>query len=147
LDEVTSNWVREADLALLMRSVEDKALEISAQAQASGRPLGLYLDDDLFTFHEYGPTFDYLAPGRPLYRNLAELASQADAILVTNDFIARSASVHNPRIIPHNNTVPDEYLPAQPHPRGAPLRIGYRRWPRRLSKGRLLSVICITWMN
>lgn len=138
LDEVTSNWVREADLALLMRSVEDKALEISAQAQASGRPLGLYLDDDLFTFHEYGPTFDYLAPGRPLYRNLAELASQADAILVTNDFIARSASVHNPRIIPHNNTVPDEYLPAQPHPRGAPLRIGYAGTGYRIEEFRLL---------
>lgn len=139
LGEVKSEWPLEADQLLLVRTVEDDALDLADQALKSNRPVGLYLDDDLFTFHEYGPEFNYLAPGKPFYQNLSELAGQVDAVLVTNEFIARSVRRFTPRLIPHNNTVPDSALPVDIQPRHtSQLRIGYAGSGYRIDEFRLL---------
>lgn len=140
LDGVTEAWPKEADLLLLMRTVEEEALDLVAEGLFAGKPVGLHLDDDLFSFYEFGEKFSYLAPGTPYYKNLTKVASQVDAVLVTNPFIGESAKLHNPRIVPHDGTIPAERLPDQIHPRAADgrLRIGYVGSGYRIDEFRLL---------
>ncbi len=139
LSEVRPDWPVEADQLLLVRTVEDEAVALSTQALEQGHPAGLYLDDDLFSFSEYGPKFDNLAPGSVYYENLSQIAQQVDGVLVTNDFIGQAVGKFTNRVIPHNNTIPDEALPAQPHARSAPrLRIGYAGGDYRIEEFRLL---------
>ncbi|HKA56811.1 MAG TPA: glycosyltransferase, partial [Candidatus Binatia bacterium] len=127
LDQVGPGWQKEADALLLVRVVEEEGKTLARQAIADGIPVGFYLDDDLLTFHEFGPQFDYLAPGTPYYQNLTELLGRADAVWTTNRFIAESVLPHNPRTIPHTNCVPHDWLPAAVRRRDAarPLRVGY----------------------
>lgn len=126
LGEIKPLWQKEADILLLMRTVEDQALQLSKQALESNLPSALYLDDDLFTFHEYGTQYNYLAPRTPYYNNLCKISKNVDAVLVTNQFIGKSVYPHNPRIIPHNNCVRESFLPSHVHKRGEhQLRIGY----------------------
>jgi len=126
LDQVSPTWPAEADQLMLVRTVEEPARRLLDQALQTGRPVSLYLDDDLLHFHEFGPQYDYLAPGTPYHKNLSEIAAVADAVLVTNDFIGSSIRPLNPRVLPHNNCVLEEHLPDRPHARGQDcLRIGY----------------------
>lgn len=126
LGEIKPIWQREADMLLLMRTVEDQAVELSKRALENNLASGLYLDDDLFTFHEYGEHYNYLKPQTPYYQNLEKITHQVDAVLVTNSFIGNSVAPHNPRIIPHNNCVRESFLPSHVHTRGKDqLRIGY----------------------
>ncbi|HVQ74698.1 MAG TPA: glycosyltransferase [Candidatus Binatia bacterium] len=117
LEQVTADWPAEADALLLVRVVEERGKELAAQARVGGRPLGAYLDDDLLTFHEFGPEFAYLAPGTPYAENLAEMLRASDAVWVTNESIGRSVAPVNPRIVPHTNSVPLEAVAADPAPR------------------------------
>jgi glycosyltransferase involved in cell wall biosynthesis len=116
LDQVSTHWHMDTDMLLLMRTVEDRAVELAQQALERDRALGLYLDDDLLHFHEYGPQFDYLAPGTPYYNNIRKIIQLADAILVTTDYIGNSVKADNPRIVPHNNTISAGALPKDIHP-------------------------------
>ena len=127
LGQVTEGWTTEADALLLVRAVEDEGKTLVAQARATGKPIGFYLDDDLLTFHQFGRTFDYLAPGTAGLQNLGELLRAADAVWVTTESIAGSVAPHNLRTVPHFNSVPIEYVAAEPRPRdlAQPLRIGY----------------------
>lgn len=125
LEETGPETLQEADLLLLMRTVEDEAVELAEMAMSTGKPFGLHLDDDLLNFHEYGAQFDYLAPGTPYHDNLSELIGRADAVLVTNEHIREMVAPLNPRVLPHNNTIPDDRLPADVHPRGRQIKIGY----------------------
>ncbi|MBI5651539.1 MAG: glycosyltransferase [Chloroflexi bacterium] len=127
IDQVSLNWAKEADLLLLVRPVENAAKDLSAQAVANETPVGLYLDDDLLTFSEYGSRFDYLAPGSVLHQNLSEMLRQVDAVLCTTRFIAESVQPLNPRLVPHNGCVANEWLPPRVRARDPqkPLRIGY----------------------
>ncbi len=127
LNQVESEWTRDADALLLVRTVENHAKTLQDQALREGKLNGIYLDDDLLHFHEYGPQFDYLAPGSPYHTNLSELINRADTVWVTNVFIEEAVRPFNPRTIPHNNAIPEEWLPADisPHQPSKPLRIGY----------------------
>lgn len=139
LSEIKPDWVNETEMLILMRTVEDKALSLVNQAMEARLPVGLYLDDNLFTFHEYGSTFGYLAPGTPYYENLSDITRQVDAVLVTNDYIGSAVQPLNPRILPHNNTIPNEHLPAEPHDRNSgQLRIGFVGTSYRIEEFRLL---------
>lgn len=139
LSEVGPAWSAEADLLLLMRTVEEEALTLLEQGLSQNRPVGLYLDDNLFAFHEYGPKFDYLAPGTPYYENLSAIARQVDGVLTTTEFIRQAVTPLNARQIPHNNTLPDAALPAAPHPRNSPrLRIAYAGGDYRIDEFRQL---------
>ncbi len=127
LDQVTPEWRRDADGLLLIRTIEDHALTLRDQALRDEIPLGYYLDDDILTFHEYGTSFDYLAPDKPAYSDLVDLIRSADAVWVTSRFIRDSVLPHNSRVIPHNGCVPSEWLPTRLKPRdpNQPIRIGY----------------------
>ncbi len=127
LSQVTEGWSTEADALLLVRVIEDEGKPLAAHARATGKPLGFYLDDDLLTFHEYGPAFDYVAPGSAGLQNLGELLRAADTVWVTTESIASSVAPYNPRTVPHLNSVPLEYVATDPPPRDVaqPLRIGY----------------------
>ena len=127
LGQVSERWRTEADALLLMRVVENEGKPLVAQARSTGKPLGFYLDDDLLTFHQFGRAFDYLAPGTAGFQNLAEMLRAADAVWVTTESIACSVAPYNPRTVPHLNSVPVEYVAADPQPRDVsePLRIGY----------------------
>lgn len=140
LQQVGSTWAQEADALLLVRTVEDKAKSLMYEAVANNVPLGLYLDDDLLAFHEYGPQYDYIAPGTPYHRNLTEIASGVDAVWVTNEHLATSMRTLNPRVIPHNNAIPKDWLPITIRPRtiGQPVRIGYVGSAYRVEEFRLI---------
>jgi len=127
LDQVTEQLTAEADAVLLVRVVEDPGKTLAVRSQAVGLPVGFYLDDDMLTFHQFGPQFDYLAPGTPYATTLVELLRVADAVWVTNRFIGASVTPHNPRVIPHSNCVPLEYVATDPEPRepGRPVTIAY----------------------
>jgi O-antigen biosynthesis protein len=127
LTQVEGNGLRDVDALLLVRTVEDKAKLLMDQALKDHKPVGFYLDDDLLHFYEFGRQFDYLAPGTPYHDNLSDLLSRADTVWVTNGFIEESVRPFNPRTIPHNNAVPDNWLPTDIKPRqpSKPLRIGY----------------------
>lgn len=126
IDETNPDCASEADLLMLMRTIEDETLLLTENLASTSLPIGFYLDDDLFSFHEYGSEFDYLAPGTPYHSNLKKITGGVDAVLVTNNFIRDSVFQVNSRVLPHNNTIPGEYLPDKPHPRGdQKLRIGY----------------------
>ena len=127
LRQVGTGWIREADILLLVRTVEDEASILMQQAQEDQIPVGVYLDDDLLTFHEFGEEFSYLAPGKPAFNNLTQLLNQADTVWATNHFIADSVRAHTSRIVPHNGCVPQDMVPQTIRPRSSnrPLRIGY----------------------
>lgn len=129
LSEIKADWPQEADTLLLVRTVEEKSLELAHQSLQASRPVGFYLDDDLFTMHEYGKQFDYLAPGTPYYQNLSILARLVDGVLVTTKAIAQSVSEINKRIIPYNVSVRDkdlpQLLPARQNITNNRFRIGY----------------------
>lgn len=134
--QATEDWQRDADQVLLVRSVEDRAKTLMHQALETGTPVGLYLDDDLLTFHEFGPEFDYLAPGTPLHKNLSEMLRQVDAVWSTTDFIRESVQPLNPRLVAHTGCVPESWLPQRVRPRDpqSPLRIGYAGTSYRLEE-------------
>jgi O-antigen biosynthesis protein len=127
VSQIDPRWPREADALLLVRVVEDGGKELLEQALTLGIPIGYYLDDDLFTFYQFGPQFNYIAPGTPYYKTLTESVEAADVVWVTNRFIAESVAPYNPRILYHGSCVPPEWLPQTIAPRDAtqPLRIGY----------------------
>ena len=127
VSQIEPGWQKEVDALLLVRVGEEQGKGLVSEALASGMPVGFYLDDDLLTFHEFGPQFDYLAPGAPYYQTLTTLLEGADTAWVTNGFIAASVLPYNPRILFHSSCVPREWLPGEVGPRNpaAPLRIGY----------------------
>ncbi|HXJ84312.1 MAG TPA: glycosyltransferase, partial [Candidatus Methylomirabilis sp.] len=110
--QMLPNWVREADVALVIRPYREHERLVMDQGLAAGLPMGVYLDDDFLALHEYGPPFDYMAPGTLGRRNLVEILERADAVWVTSRFIAESVRPLNRRIVPHQGTVPHEWLPA-----------------------------------
>lgn len=127
LAQLLPHWQDDADGLVLVRPVEDHALGLMAQAQDAGLPVALYLDDDLLSFHELGPQFDYLAPGQPAFENLASLARDADVVWATGNSIAGSMRPLNPRLVPFRGSVPEDALPPRARLRdpSRPLRIGY----------------------
>jgi glycosyltransferase involved in cell wall biosynthesis len=139
LGEMKKEWVKDADILLLMRTVEEHALKHLDLALHHNKPVGLYLDDDLLTFHEYGRKFDYLAPGTPYYQNLIDIIRQVDAVLVTNEYIAASVKEYNPRVVIHNNTIPGDRLPTNIRVRNsAQIKIGYVGSGYRLEEFKLI---------
>jgi O-antigen biosynthesis protein len=127
LSQVDSNWMAGCNLLLLMRTVEEQAKRLLSQALKGHIPVGLYLDDDLLTFYEIGPQYNYLAPGTTLYQNLLEILWMVDTVWTTSSYIAESVKAFSPRHIPHNNSVREAWLPTEirPYEPERSMRIGY----------------------
>ena len=125
--EVGPRWAEEVDALLLVRTVEEQAQPLIDQAMASGKPVGLYLDDDLLHFHEFGPKYNYLAPGTPYHESLSSYLRQVDAAWVTTPHIREMVQPLNRRLVPHSGCVPAAWLPGQLTSRdpNRPWRIGY----------------------
>ena len=138
LFQIGPNWERDADLLLLVRTVMEAGGRLAREATAAGIPTAYYLDDDLLHLYEYGPPFDVMAPGTPRHANLLDQLSHVDAVWATSPVIAESVRPHNPRIVPHNGSVPEEWLPAELPPRGRPVRIGYVGGGYRLDEFRVI---------
>jgi O-antigen biosynthesis protein len=140
LPQVTANWTAEADSLLLVRTVEEEAKTLAEMALMGGKPVGYYLDDDLVHFHEFGPQFDYLSPGTPYHQNLLTILGQVDAVWVTTDPIGEAVRPFNPRVIPHNNSVPEDWLPPAIRRREPekPVKIGYVGTAYRIDEFRLI---------
>lgn len=124
--EIEPGWEREVDLLLLIRSFQQKGVDLLEQALAEGIPVGYFLDDDFLTLHECGPEFDFIAPGTPARRHLTRMLEGADTVWTTSRSINESVRQISPRTIPYNGSVPSESLPTTLRPReeGRPLRIG-----------------------
>lgn len=127
LAQVECASLADVDALLLVRTVEDHARDVMTSAMRAGKPTGIYLDDDLLTFHEFGSAYDYLAPGTPYHRNISNIIEQADAVWVTNRFLAGSVRHLSTRIVPHNNCVPMAKVPNDVSPRAhtGTIKIGY----------------------
>jgi O-antigen biosynthesis protein len=138
--QLSSRWMDESDVMLMLRPHQDDERAVMEQGLASGRPMGVYLDDDFVTLHEYGPPFDFMAPGTPGRHNLLAMLERADTVWVTNRFIADSVQPFNPRIVPHALAIEESALPTEPAPRppGTPRRLGYIGTSYRLEEFRLL---------
>ncbi len=140
LSQVSLNWTAETDLLVLARTVEDRAKSLLANALSQRMPIALYLDDDLLHFHEFGPQFDYLAPGTPYHQTLGELLTGVDAVWATTPALVESVRPYTARHVPHPSEVPADWLPAKPPQRiaGRPLKIGYVGTGYRLEEFRQL---------
>lgn len=127
LYQIGPHWGRDVDLILLVRSVLDAGTQVISDAVLARLPAGFYLDDDYLHLYEYGPPWDLLAPGTPRHQSLAAQLAGVDAVWATRPVIAESVRPYNPRIVPHNGSVPESWLPAELRPRGqdGPIRIGY----------------------
>lgn len=127
LFQIGGDWGRDLDLLLLIRTTMGPAVTVARDGLEAGIPVGYYLDDDLLSLYELGPPYDVLAPGTPRYASTVEQLQRVDAVWATRPLIAESVRPHNPRILPHNGSVPAAWLPASLRPRGAggPVRIGY----------------------
>ncbi|HEY2291012.1 MAG TPA: glycosyltransferase, partial [Thermoanaerobaculia bacterium] len=128
LFQIGPSWGRDVDLLLLVRTISEAAVSVARDGLLAGIPVGFYLDDDLLTLHEYGPPYDtLLRPGSPRHQSLLEQLARVDAVWATRPVIAESVRPHNPRILPHNGSVPAAWLPAGLRPRGVdgPVRVGY----------------------
>jgi len=140
LFQIGPDWGRDVDLVLFVRTVMEAGTRLLDEAAAARIPAAYYLDDDLLHLHEYGAPFDVLAPGMPRHENLTTQLARADAVWATSPVIAESVRPHNPRIVPHNGSVPESWLPAGLRPRGqdGPVRIGYVGGSYRLDEFRSL---------
>jgi glycosyltransferase involved in cell wall biosynthesis len=123
LDQLDPTWPSEMNILLLVRAVTGPTPEVARRVAAERVPSGYYLDDDLLHLHEYGPSFEHLAPGQPFYTNLVAALGLADAVWTTSPAIEDSVRPHNPRIVPHNGAVPEAWLPDRLRPRGSSGRI------------------------
>jgi len=126
IGQVSPNYHEDADIMILVRPHDEFGKIMCEQALTKGNPLGVYFDDDLLSLYECGADYAFLAPDTTNYQNLVEIVKSADAVLVSNEFIGESMKRLNPRIVPHNGCVLQEWLPAEvgsPVP-GEPLRIG-----------------------
>jgi glycosyltransferase involved in cell wall biosynthesis len=123
VDQLAPTWPAETDIALFVRALTDPVPDLARRAVAEGVASAYYLDDDFLRLHEYGPSFQDLAPGQPSYSNLVAALEQVDAVWATSPIIAESVRPHNPRIVPHNGAVPEAWLPNRLRPRGAGGRI------------------------
>ena len=140
LAQLQPSWIREVDAALLVRPHRDDELAVMEQGLARGLPMGIYLDDDFVTLHEYGPPFDFMAPGTPNRRSLLAMLEGTDTVWVTSRFIAESVQPINPRIVPHGLAIAEDCLPADTPRRrpSEPLRIGYVGTSYRVEEFRIL---------
>jgi glycosyltransferase involved in cell wall biosynthesis len=138
--QLSARWLDESDMMLMLRPHQEQERAVMEQGLASGRPMGVYLDDDFLTLHEYGPPFDFMAPGTPSRRNLVEMLERADTVWVTSPFIAESVQSFNRRIVPHGLAVAGGDLPVESPRRraGEPLRIGHVGTSYRLEEFRVL---------
>ena len=127
LFQIGPDWGRDIDLLLLIRTTMEPAVTVARDGLEAGIPVGYYLDDDLLSLYELGPPYDVLGPGTPRHASMIEQLQRVDAVWATRPLIAESVRPHNPRILPHNGSVPAAWLPAALRPRGAggPVRIGY----------------------
>ncbi|HEX6900077.1 MAG TPA: glycosyltransferase [Thermoanaerobaculia bacterium] len=127
LAQIGPNWGQDVDLILIVRSITAPGPRIVREAIDARIPVGFYLDDDFLNLHEYGPPFDFVAPGTLFREHLIEQIENADAVWSTSPAITEALLPHTPRVAPHNGSVPESWLPAalRPRPAGAPIRIGY----------------------
>jgi glycosyltransferase involved in cell wall biosynthesis len=125
--QLSEGWSKDTDILVLNRVVEDKGQKLIEEALQNNIPLAYYMDDDLLHFFEYGPQFNYIAPGTPFHNNLKSYLAQVDTVITTNEAIASGVRPINPRVILHNGSVPSEALPRQINERlpDKPLCIGY----------------------
>ena len=123
IDQLEPTWPAEMDIFLLVRAVTNPAPGLVRRALADGIPSAYYLDDDLLSLHDYGPPFDILAPGQPFHTNLVSALHEVDTVWATSPVIEDSVRAHNSRIVPHNNALPEAWLPERLRRRGSGGRI------------------------
>src|SRR5262249_14834733 len=78
--QIEPGWVHQVDMGLLVRPYQEHERVVLEQGLTRGLPVGVYLDDDFLNLHEYGPPFDYMAPGTSNRRCLVEMLERADAV-------------------------------------------------------------------
>ncbi|HXJ84311.1 MAG TPA: glycosyltransferase [Candidatus Methylomirabilis sp.] len=134
--QLSPRWLDESDIALLVRPHQDHERVAMEQGLRAGRPMGVYLDDDFLSLHEFGPPFDFMAPGTPNRQNLVQMLERADAVWVASRVIAESVRSLNPRVLLHLPAVSESDLPAESPRRreDRPVRIGYAGGSYRLEE-------------
>lgn len=124
--QATGESVRWSDGVVLVRTVTEPGFRLLESAQAEGRPVAYYLDDDLLNLHLLGPPWDRMSPGTDREREIRRQIAAADAVWSTSPRITDVVTPLNPRVIPHGGAVDESSLPValRPRARQGVLRIG-----------------------
>ena len=124
--QVSGESVRWSDGVVLVRTVTEPGFRLLESAQAQGRPVAYYLDDDLLNLHLLGPPWDGMGPGTERDREIRRQIAAADAVWSTSPRITEVVAPLNPRVIPHGGAVDESSLPValRPRARRGVLRIG-----------------------
>ncbi len=124
--QVTGESVRWSDGVVLVRTVTEPGFRLLESAQAMGRPVAYYLDDDLLNLHLLGPTWDGMGPGTDRDWEIRRQIAAADAVWSTSPRITEVVAPLNPRVVPHGGAVDESSLPValRPRARRGVLRIG-----------------------
>ncbi|MBK9087583.1 MAG: glycosyltransferase family 2 protein [Holophagales bacterium] len=124
--QATGESVRWSDGVVLVRTVTEPGFRLLESAQAEGRPVAYYLDDDLLNLHLLGPPWDGMGPGTDRDQEIRRQIAAADAVWSTSPRITEVVAALNPRVVPHGGAIDESYLPAalRPRARRGVLRIG-----------------------
>ncbi len=124
--QVGAESLRWSDGVVLFRTVTEPGFRVLENAQAAGRPVAYFLDDDLLHLHLLGPPWDVMAPGSARDLELRRQLSAADAVWSTSPRITEVVAPLNPRVVAHQDAVDESFLPEAPPPRArrGALRIG-----------------------
>ena len=124
--QVTGESVRWSDGVVLVRTVTEPGFRLLESAQAEGRPVAYYLDDDLLNLHLLGPPWDRMGPGTERDGEIRRQIAAADAVWSTSPRITEVVAPLNPRVIPHGVAVEESALPValRPRARRGVLRLG-----------------------
>lgn len=127
LVQLEGGWTQEADVLLLVRSTTQPGVEALSRGRSAGVGVGYFIDDDLLRLHEQDQCWARLAPGSADREAFLEQLREADAVWVTNRYLADEIQTINPRVVPHNATIDEDMLPAElrPRPDGEEVCIGY----------------------
>ncbi|MFD0589822.1 glycosyltransferase [Paenibacillus sp. GCM10027627] len=115
LSERLTNLINpnEYDYLVLYRTIGELANTALEKSHQHNKPVIYMMDDNMFTFHEIGEQFNYIAPDTKNYKNLLNQVSNSDLVITYNPLITNDCEIHNSHVIQHKTNIPMKYLIAE----------------------------------
>ena len=119
--------VGDVDVLVSTRTADVFNALLVTEAASTGTATAYMTDDDMLSFHEYGGGFASLAPGTPHHEAMVQAIRSSDVVIGFSEQIRRSITIHNPRYVGCEDSVPFDSLPTTALKTGdrKPFRFGY----------------------